>query len=98
MEEPLPQPPRWLASPQPMKIRIQECVKGPFPEEVAIRIKINGESVSAMVPADMVTEEFVHALKIGETDDRILIALPTSTISSPYLWIPKRLVAEVLAA
>ena len=93
-----PQPPRWYSNPEPVKVRVERVERGPFPDEVAVTIRINGDVISVLVPADMVIDGLVQGLKIGETSDRVLIALPPSTISNPPLWILKSLEAEVVAA
>ena len=97
MAPPATQHPRWLTRPEPVRVRIERRVEGPFPEEVAVIIRINGETVYAIVPADAVTGDTVRGVKIAETDDRIFIAMPPSTITNPNLIVPKALQEEVFA-
>ena len=97
MAPPTTQHPRWFTNPEPVKVRIERLVEGPFPEEVGIIIRINGETIYAIVPADAVAEDTVRGTKIAETDDRFFVAMPISTITSPNLVIPKSLQKEVFA-
>ena len=86
-----------LVEPEQIRIRVDERVEGPFPEEVAISISLREKTVSAFVPADMVEGGLVRGLKLAETDDRLLIALPPSSIRSPYFWVEKSFASEVIA-
>ncbi len=97
MASPATQHPRWFTHPEPVKVRIERLVEGPFPEEVAVIIKINGQALYAIVPADAVAGDTVHGIMIAETDDKVFVAMPPSTITSPNLVVPKSLQQEVFA-
>ena len=86
-----------LAEPEQIRIRVDKRVDGPFPEEVAISISLKEKTVSAFVPADTVEGKMVRGLKLAETDDSILIALPPGSIRSPYFWVEKSFASEVVA-
>lgn len=95
-----PQPrqiPRWFEYPEPVRVRIEKWVEGPFPEEGAVAIRINGNTFEAIVPAYAVDGATVRGVKIAETDDNVYVAMPVSTITSPNLVVPKSLQAEVFA-
>lgn len=97
MASPIPQRPRRLEHPEPVRVRIERWVVGPFPEEGAIAIKINGKTFEAIVPAYAVDGDTVRGIKIAETDDDIYVAMPPSTLTSPNLVVPKSLQQEVFA-
>ena len=86
-----------LAEPERIRIRVDERVEGPFPEEVAISISLKGSAVSAFVPADAVEDGLVRGLKLAETHDCFLIALPPGSIRSPYFWVEKSFAPQVIA-
>ena len=87
-----------IAEPERIRIRIDKCVEGPFPEEVAISISLKGKTVSAFVPADTVEGKLVRGLKLAEANGRFLLALPPGSIRSPYFWVEKDSASEVIAS
>ena len=62
MASPATQHPRWFARPEPVKVRIERLVEGPFLEEVAVIIKVNGQTLYAIVPTDAVAGDTVHGI------------------------------------
>ena len=94
-----PQRPQRLDEPEPVKVRIERWVEGPYPEEGAVFIKIGAESIYAIVPAYSVSvsDGTVCGIKIAQTDDDFYIAMPPSTITHPQLKVPKSLAHEVFA-
>ena len=77
-----PELPRWYREPREVAVRIEKIEKGPFPEEVAISVRLNGESQTALVPAATIDEnkKTVTALLIGEYANYALVALPASSM------------------
>ena len=97
MASPATQHPRWFTRPEPVRVRFERLVEGPFPEEVAVIFTIDGQTLYAIVPSDAVVGDTVHGIKIAETDDKVFVAMPPSTITSPNLVVPKSLEEELFA-
>lgn len=94
-----PEQPRWNTSRTVIDIPVEEIQRGPFSEEIGIRIRLDGTTKTAIVPTEAVDEEnkVVRGTVIGylENGKVILIALPPSSMGRTILQI-KREVLEAI--
>jgi hypothetical protein len=101
MEEPTtPVQPHWYRSPQPVEVKVEKAAVDPFGEEVAVVVRLNGSTKSAIVPASAYDLErrIVHGVAIGEVGGSVLVSLPPSTMGKTTLRISKANIAGMVPA
>lgn len=96
-EQMSPEQPRWYATPKKVDVRVERIERGPFPEEVAVLVLLNGGSKTALVPTAAVDEarKTVQALATGEIGDYVLVALPPGSLGRTVLQISKEMLREL---
>ena len=80
-----------------MDVPVERIEKGPFPEEVAVRILLNGGVKTALVPTSAVDEarKTVQALATGEIGEYVLVALPPGSLGQTVLQMSKAMLREL---
>ena len=96
-EQMSPEQPRWYATPQEVDVPVERIERGPFPEEVAVRVWLNGGSKTALVPTLAVNEarKTVKATATGEIGDYVLVALPPGSLGQTILKMSKQMLGEL---
>ena len=95
-----PEQPRWYTEPRKINVRYEEIAKGPFAEEVAVLIRLNGESKSAFVPTLAVNEvdHTIQALAIGELGGNILVELPSGSMGKTILQMNEAVLQSIVSS
>lgn len=96
-EQMSPEQPRWYVTPIQVDVPVERIEKGPFPEEVAVRILLNGGVKTALVPTSAVDEarKTVQALATGEMGEYVLVALPPGSLGQTVLQMSKAMLREL---
>ncbi len=94
-----PEQPRWYTEPRIINVRYDEIAKGPFAEEVAVLIRVNGESKSAFVPTSAVNETdcTVQALAIGLIAGKVLVELPSGSMGKTILQMDEAVLKSLVS-
>lgn len=90
------QRPQWYRNPEAVVIHIDRdrVVRSPLGNEVSIALDIEGEACTVVVPADALDDDecIVHATKVGEVGNFVLLSFPpTSLGTSTCLVLKSRL-------
>ena len=95
-----PEQPRWYLSPREVVLKLEVIKKGPFEEEVAILIRLNGESKTAFVPLSEVDEDkkTVRAFALGEIGNLVLVELPSGSMGKTLLQMNPVTLKEIEVA
>ncbi len=95
-----PEQPRWYTEPRIINVRYEEIAKGPFAEEVAVLIRLNGESKSAFVPTLAVneTDRTVKALAIGQIGGMVLVELPSGSMGKTILQMNETVLQSIVSS
>ena len=98
----IPAQPQWYAEPKQVHVRYERIAKAKetFFGEYAVEIRVNGETQTALVPADAVDEsqKTVVAYEVGELQDNVFIYLPPSSMGRTVLQIKKSRLADIVFA
>ena len=96
-----PQGPRWYTLPSEVDVPVEEIVVGPYSEELGVRIKIDGFTKEAVVPAGAVDREkkVVRGTIIGEAQEGnvILVVLPPSSMGRTILEMKREILERLVA-
>ena len=94
-----PEQPRWYTSPRDFEVPVEQFQRGPFAEEVAILVRLDGDTKTAIVPASAVDEEkkVVKASIVGEIGDFILVSLPPSSMGRTTLQMSRAIFEDMVA-
>ena len=95
-----PEQPRWYTEPRIINVRYEDIAKGPFAEEVAVLISLNGESKSAFVPTSAVNEKdrSVKALAIGTIGGKVLVELPSGSMGITILQMNEAVLQSIVTS
>ena len=93
-----PQGPRWYTTPRIIDIPVEEIVKGPYPDEIGVRIKLNGLMKTAVVPSEAVNEDAktVRGTIIGETDEGLLLVLPATSMGRTIIEVKQEVLNQLV--
>ncbi|MBI4201293.1 MAG: hypothetical protein HY531_03265 [Chloroflexi bacterium] len=100
MQQKAPEQPRWYRTPEEFDLPIEAIEKGPFAEEVAISVRINGGVKSAFVPASAVDQKkkTVKAAKVGEIGSFVLVSLPPGSMGRTTLLVAPQAIPRNVSA
>ena len=73
------------------RVRCEVVLDGPGPDESIVKVqRVDGNWEEIVAPKRAVEQGFLHARRVGVSEENVLVELPRESVSGSWrLWVPK---------